>query len=318
MRELLLLRHGKALRAEGHDDIDRPLKDAGKRAVQRIGVWLARHELLPDHVITSPAERAATSAAKCVKAMQLDARRIVTDARIYNATRDDLLRALADCPPDVARVLLVGHNPGLRKLIRHLTSGDGRVDRLRKGAMVHLRMPDDWTRLGAGQGELAGHIDPADLPKKFPFPSPHGGELRDRPAYYYTQSSVLPYRLGDDDALEILIVRSSQNKHWVVPKGIADPGHSLQSSAAKEAWEEAGVIGDVDEDAIGSYRYQKWGATCSVTLYPMRVNRVIPDDEWQERHRGRQWVSARVAAILVRQPEVGEMITAFARRFGDA
>jgi phosphohistidine phosphatase len=137
--------------------------------------------------------------------------------------------------------------------------------------------------------------------------------MRKRPAYYYTQSSVIPYRIRDN-RLEILVTRSSQKKHWVVPKGIADPGHSLQESAAKEAWEEAGVEGNVVNDPVGSYQYHKWGATCTVTVYPMQVTRQLSDDEWEEQHRGRQWLPASEAASTVRQPELGELIRQFAKQ----
>jgi phosphohistidine phosphatase len=153
----------------------------------------------------------------------------------------------------------------------------------------------------------------SSLPEKFPFPSPDGKELRDRPAYYYTQSSVIPYRIHNGQ-LEILIISSSKNKHWVVPKGIADPGHSLQDSARKEAWEEAGVEGDVAEEAVGTYSYQKWGATCNVTVYPMVVTRQLPEAKWEERHRGRKWVSPTGAATLLKQAELGPMVMALQNR----
>ena len=68
--------------------------------------------------------------------------------------------------------------------------------------------------------------------------------------------------------------------------------------------------GKVADDAIGSYQYEKWGATCTVTVYPMRVTRQLSDEEWQEQHRGRQWLTAREAAASVRQKELGELILA--------
>ena len=42
---------------------------------------------------------------------------------------------------------------------------------------------------------------------------------------------------------------------------------------------------------------------------------MLTDDEWEESHRGRQWVSPRVAAMLLKQPELGEIVTAFSRQF---
>lgn len=60
--ELLLLRHGKSDWSTGDDDFHRPLKDRGKHAAQRIGVWLAQQKRIPDIIISSPAERALNSA----------------------------------------------------------------------------------------------------------------------------------------------------------------------------------------------------------------------------------------------------------------
>ena len=316
MRELLILRHGKAEKDDTDGDRRRPLKDSGKRGAQRMGVWLAGQGLLPDDIVASPAVRARETAAKCIKAMGADERRVRTDERLYQADVGDLLAALAERPADARRGLLVGHNPGLKQLVDHLCKTGQGGDSFPTGALAHLRLGDGWGDLRAGQGELVQRVRAKELPEKFPFPSPHGDERRDRPAYYYTQSAVVPFRVQDGE-LQILVVRSSQDKHWVVPKGIADPGRSFQESAAKEAWEEAGVEGDVHQTAIDSYRYAKWGATCTVSVYPMQVTRMLTDDEWEESHRGRQWVSPRVATMLLKQPELGEIVTAFSRQFED-
>ena len=47
------------------------LDAGGKRDAQRAGVWLAQQGLVPDQVISSPAERARVSAEKACKAMGL-------------------------------------------------------------------------------------------------------------------------------------------------------------------------------------------------------------------------------------------------------
>ena len=72
-----------------------------------------------------------------------------------------------------------------------------------------------------------------------------------------------------------MIVSSSNNKHWLIPKGIVEPGMTAEESACKEAFEEAGVKGIV-EDFIGSYAQKKWGAKCTVAVYAMRVTEILP------------------------------------------
>jgi phosphohistidine phosphatase len=118
---------------------------------------------------------------------------------------------------------------------------------------------------------------------------------------------VIPYRVRDGKP-EILVIASSKKHHLVVPKGIKDPGLSPQASAAKEALEEAGIEGEVADTALGSYSCEKWGATCTVTVYPMKVTRVIAEEEWEESHRGRQWVSPEKAASQLKQQELRPLV----------
>ena len=309
--ELLILRHGKSDWDAGTDDFHRPLKDRGKRGAQRIGVWLAQHQLLPDLVISSPAERALTTAQKLCKAMGVGDQDIQRDEHIYGATAEDLLEVIAGCPEHVQRLMLVGHNPGLEDLLILLTGAavvipdDGKL--LPTATLARLTLTGAWKEVAPDSALLESITRPANLPKKFPFPGPDGSEQRDRPAYYYTQSSVIPYRIHNG-RLEILVISSSKKKHLVVPKGIKDPGLSPQASAAKEAWEEAGVEGEVATDPLGEYRYEKWGGICTVTVYPMKVTRMIPEDEWEESHRGRQWMTPEQAAGQLKQKELRPLV----------
>ncbi len=309
--ELLLLRHGKSDWETLCDDFYRPLKDRGKRGAQRIGVWLAQHELEPDIIISSPAERALVSAQKCCKAMGSGAQDIHPDPRVYAADTDMLLAVLADCPEQAKRVMLVGHNPALEDLLNWLSHEDiplpedGKL--LPTATLARLKLNENWNRLKQGCATVESIIRPRNLPKKFPFPSPRGNENRDRPAYYYAQSSVIPWRIKNGK-VEILVILSSKKKHWVVPKGIWEPGLTAPESAAKEALEEAGVEGLVADAVIGSYVYPKWGAGCTVEVYAMEVTRVLPSEEWQEAHRGREWVSLEKAAKKLKQDELKPML----------
>ncbi|MCP4766904.1 MAG: NUDIX domain-containing protein [Gammaproteobacteria bacterium] len=310
-RELLLLRHGKAEKLIQGSDFDRPISDPGKRGAQRMATWIWRNDLRPDYVISSPAAYALETARKACKAMGMGAQGIVEDQRIYEATTNELLQVLGDVPQTARRVLLVGHNPGLRKLLSYL---DGEKDeRLPKAALARLEMPDSWQELPPACGLTLNRVRPGDLPEKFPFPGPQDTELRDRPAYYYSQSAVIPWRLKNGEP-EIMVILSSKKKHWVVPKGIKEPGLSPQESAAEEALEEAGVEGVVGDEALGSYVYEKWGAATTCHVYPMEVIRELAHEDWQENHRQRTWVTPQQAAARLRQPQLGPMVEALAAR----
>jgi phosphohistidine phosphatase len=317
-RELLLLRHGKSDWDNDLEDFYRPIKDRGKRAAQRMGVWLAQNGHVPAYILSSPAVRALETARKCVKAMGGVASAIEQDPRIYEASPEQLLKVLAGCPTQAQSLLLVGHNPGFEQLLAWLLGDDlhlppdGKL--MPTACLARLQLPDDWTQLERGCARLLDHIRPQMLPKKFPFTSASGTEYRDRPAYYYQQSAVIPYRKGED-GMEVLLVSASSGRHWVVPKGIQEPGLSPQASATKEAEEEAGILrGRVEPQALGQYSYNKWGSRCQVSVYAMQVEELSPEADWNQGQRQRKWVpSARVAGYL-KQPELADLVLELAQR----
>jgi phosphohistidine phosphatase len=168
-RELLILRHGKSDWSVNVEDFQRPLKDRGRRGARHMGEWLRQQELVPDYVISSPAERALVTAEKACKAMGLGVGAVHRDRGIYAADLDDLLGVLEGCPEKVRRVLLVGHNPGLEELLEYLADekiplpDDGKL--LPTATLARLQMPVDWHDLEAGCARLVSIIRPGALPK---------------------------------------------------------------------------------------------------------------------------------------------------------
>src|SRR5260221_14781847 len=73
------------------------------------------------------------------------------------------------------------------------------------------------------------------------------------------QSGALPYRIDKAGRRQVLLVTSARSSRWTIPKGRVVPGLSLAENAAKEATEEAGVIGRVAGRSAGDYRAVKGG-----------------------------------------------------------
>lgn len=93
----------------------------------------------------------------------------------------------------------------------------------------------------------------------------------------------------------ICLVTSSSGRRWVIPKGQIDPGHTAGEAALIEAWEEAGLVGTLDPEPLGTYLYEKLGTECLVLVYRMRVTEVR--DQWPERGlRERVWLTLDEAA----------------------
>lgn len=129
---------------------------------------------------------------------------------------------------------------------------------------------------------------------------------RRRPDAWYRQSGVLAVRTRGG-AAQVLLVTSNGGKRWVIPKGIVEPGHSPSRSAAKEAWEEAGVTGTVSRRMIGRYTYRKWGGVCRVLVYRLDVERT--HGSWPEGSvRRRRWLAPAAAAALVGHPGVARIV----------
>jgi 8-oxo-dGTP pyrophosphatase MutT (NUDIX family) len=132
------------------------------------------------------------------------------------------------------------------------------------------------------------------------------------PEWMYRQSAVIPYRTGAD-GLEVLLITSRKRKRWVLPKGVIDPGMTAPASAAKEAAEEAGVQGPVDDRPLGSYRYRKWGGTCTVEVFAMKVTE--ESASWPEADfRTREWMPPEEAASRVDEEELKRILETFPDR----
>lgn len=310
-KELLILRHGKSSWDVDCDDFHRPLVERGKRGAEQIGIWLQQQKLLPDFILSSPAVRAIETAKRCCKAMGIGEAYIYQEPRIYEANFATLKALLNECPHQAQRVMIVGHNPGLEHLLADLVnlpvpqSETGKT--LATATLAHLGLAEYWSQTSSGCGQLNTIISASALPEGFPFITLTGTEFRPRPAYYYAQSGVIPYHLADDE-LQLLLISAESKEKWGFPKGIIEPGLTPQMSAAKEAWEEAGLRGVVADQALGCYRREKWGGHCSIEVFPMKVTEMVDTDEWLESHRQRQWFSAKDAVQKINNPALVKMI----------
>ncbi len=303
IRELWLMRAGKAVAAPAHEDHWRPLKTAGRRSVQRVGAWMELLDLAPDRVLCSPAARATATAKKACQVMGVGTELITQEASLYDGNLQELLDLITRLPANHKKVLLVSHKRPLKQLLRWCTN---RKTRFNRGMLVRLSFDRDWQALQPACCTDVRVIDPIALPGRFPFIHNGQCEYRKRPAFYYNQSAIVPYRMHKGQ-LEIMIVSSSNNRHWLIPKGIVEPGLTAEESARKEAYEEAGVKG-VLEDFIGSYSQKKWGAKCTVAVYAMRVTEILPDHVLLEPNRKRRWLPIGQAIEQIRSKDLKRLL----------
>jgi 8-oxo-dGTP pyrophosphatase MutT (NUDIX family) len=143
------------------------------------------------------------------------------------------------------------------------------------------------------------------------------GQPPEQRAQSRVQSAALPV-IGQGAALRVVLVTSRETRRWVIPKGWIEPNEPPHRSAAREAFEEAGLLGESEHDPLGGYAYPKRLArgdavTTEVVVYRFRVARLLRD--WPERReRERRLFTPAAAAALVAEPGLAALLRDLSRR----
>ena len=162
MKTLLILRHAKSSWNDpALDDHERPLNKRGRRDAPRMGELVREYGLIPDVIISSDAVRARVTAEAVAEAARY-AGEILLDPHLYLACPADILSLLTTVRENAGTVMIVGHNPGLEKLVEQLTGG--RQD-LPTAALAQIGLPiDQWRDLKlSARGTLVGLWRPEEL-----------------------------------------------------------------------------------------------------------------------------------------------------------
>jgi 8-oxo-dGTP pyrophosphatase MutT (NUDIX family) len=140
------------------------------------------------------------------------------------------------------------------------------------------------------------------------------------PVVKRVQYGALPYRLrAGSRRPQFMLITSRETQRWVIPKGWPKKGKSPQYSAAREAFEEAGVLGAVAKRPVGSFSYKKrlkngGVVVCDVRVFLLEVRR--QSKQWPEKQeRIIKWLSASQAAEKVDEPRLGAIIRRLARKY---
>ncbi|MBF0434383.1 MAG: histidine phosphatase family protein [Magnetococcales bacterium] len=167
-RQLLIMRHAKSSWDHPNlSDFQRPLTNRGLKDAPRMGHWLQSAQVLPDHVVASPAQRARQTTELVCQVLGFSEDRIVWNHSVYNADLKDLLDVLSAVPADARITLLVGHNPGLEFLFTFLggRASEGSADQelIKTATLTLITLPNDWSRLTPGCGAVMWIKHPKEL-----------------------------------------------------------------------------------------------------------------------------------------------------------
>jgi len=164
MKFLTLIRHAKSSWLDMTiDDFDRPLNSRGEKDGPRMNSWLKKHDICPELILCSPANRACqTLTALSHLTKHARETRFVDD--IYEASVFSLAAIIQAIPVTINHAVMIGHNPGLTELSHYLTNE--KSDRMVTSAIriLELDIPH-WADITPNCGSTLTQVWPKLLKK---------------------------------------------------------------------------------------------------------------------------------------------------------
>jgi 8-oxo-dGTP pyrophosphatase MutT (NUDIX family) len=127
------------------------------------------------------------------------------------------------------------------------------------------------------------------------------------------QYGALPFAITDDGAIRVLLVTTRRRHDWIIPKGWPIRDLTPAATAAREAYEEAGLIGTVASDEpLGFFRYRKRRNArrileFEVSVFLFAVERQLR--KWPEKsERETRWFTPKDAAALVTPTGLADLL----------
>jgi len=132
------------------------------------------------------------------------------------------------------------------------------------------------------------------------------------------QSAAIPFRSTPTGDIEVLLITSRRNRRWIIPKGKVARGMLPHRSAAKEAMEEAGVVGVIENVPLAEYVQTKLALdgepqSVRVRAFPLKVTSEL--QRWPEDHqRERRWLPLNEAIRCIDDHAIRTVLKRFATR----
>ena len=166
--QLWLFRHAKSDWDTTEPDYSRPVSKRGMKDSIRMGQWMLENRLIPDYLISSPAERAFQTCEFLQQGFQGELDAPDWEERLYLADRDTLLSVIAEQDDRINKLMLVGHNPGLDDLLITLC-GKSKLHHTNKGKLMTtstlaiIECSDSWREIDSGKNRFIQIARPKEI-----------------------------------------------------------------------------------------------------------------------------------------------------------
>jgi phosphohistidine phosphatase len=153
MKTLYLVRHAKSSwKYPDLDDFERPLNKRGRKNAPLMGKILKKLQVNPDIIISSPANRAATTARILAAKINYPLENIRYNETLYEFSEGALIQIVKHIDDRVAKAMVVGHNPGLNSMANYL--GNRQISNIPTAGVYCLDLNiASWTKIGENCGK---------------------------------------------------------------------------------------------------------------------------------------------------------------------
>jgi len=163
MKQIILVRHAKAVQWGYDDDFERELTERGKNDTAKVSVYLRESGIIPGMMITSPALRALQTATAFAAGLGFPEERIIQDPELYHGyTSGELLQLIHSFPDEIKSVGIFGHNPSFEYYAMGLCKSFR--NEIPTCSAVIIDFPvERWKDAEARTGMLFKQVNPKDL-----------------------------------------------------------------------------------------------------------------------------------------------------------
>jgi len=157
------MRHAKSSwKNETINDMDRPLNERGDRDAPFMGQIMLQKGVLPEEIISSPAERTLATVRHICPIINVPFQSVKVNPSLYAASPSEMLIIIKKINENVQSVLLLGHNPGLTDLSNYLSGYP--IDNIPTCGIVELHFPrKSWHEIEFGLCQMGFF----EYPKKY-------------------------------------------------------------------------------------------------------------------------------------------------------
>jgi phosphohistidine phosphatase len=163
MKNLLIMRHAKSDWADSQlSDFDRPLNSRGNNTAPIMGKELLERKKAPGLIISSPANRAKSTAEIVSKSIGYN-KSILFKNELYFGQIEEIIKFIKKSDNSFEQIMIVGHNPTLEDLIDEFIIENGHYNMPTAAVVSILFDVEDWREISKKSGKIEWLIVPKEL-----------------------------------------------------------------------------------------------------------------------------------------------------------